>query len=311
MKRRSFLKTGLLTGAAAIAGGTGLLKAETVSDGMPAYKPVPDEWNDTEISVAWIGHSTVYINFYGYKIITDPVLYAKVGIYMLGYIYGPSRLTAPALTIDEMPRPDLILLSHAHMDHTDYKTLKEFTRRYPGQIDAITAFNTADVTSALQWKSLREMDWGEEIRTDALRIMALEVRHFGWRYPWERDRSRGFMDNGRSYNAYILERNGRKILFGGDTAMTDLFKKSGEKADIAIMPIGAYNPWLRNHCTPEEALEMANHVEAKVFIPIHCNTLKQGMEPFHEPLTRLRNAHQTYNISLGLDNVGQTFIDRA
>lgn len=311
MRRRSFIKNGLLTGVAAAAGGTALLRAEGNREIYPAFKPEPFNWSDEEISVAWIGHSTVYINFYGYRIITDPVLFAKVGIYMLGYIYGPSRLTAPALTIEEIPKPDLILLSHAHMDHTDYKTLKEFTAMYPGEIDCITAYNTADVTSSLEWKSQKEMDWGQELVTEHLRIKALEVRHFGWRYPWERDRSRGFMDNGRSYNAYILERNGKKILFGGDTAMTDLFKKSGESADIAIMPVGAYNPWLRNHCTPEEALQMAKDLNAEIFIPIHCNTLKQGMEPFHEPLTRLRKAHNDFGIKLGLDNIGQTYIEKA
>ncbi|WP_348260081.1 MBL fold metallo-hydrolase, partial [Salmonella enterica] len=89
--------------------------------------------------------------------------------------------------------------------------------------------------------------------------------------------SRGYIKDGRSFNAYIVDYGGSKILFGGDTAMTDKFNAAkNENIDIAIMPIGAYNPWRRNHCNPEEALLMANDIGAKYFIPIHTKTFKQG-----------------------------------
>ncbi|MCS7054260.1 MAG: MBL fold metallo-hydrolase, partial [Ignavibacterium sp.] len=136
-----------------------------------------------------------------------------------------------------------------------------------------------------------------------------EVKHFGWRYPWERDRSKGYFKNGRSYNAYLIERLGRKIFFGGDTAMTDLFKPlKNENIDIAIMPIGAYKPWRRNHCDPEEALIMAdNHIQAKYFIPIHTKTFRQGTEPIEEPLNWLQNSIKNYKINLAIKDLGETF----
>ena len=110
------------------------------------------------------------------------------------------------------------------------------------KINCITAFNTSDVISDLKWKSLKEIDWNEENTLNDVKLSAIEVKHFGWRYPFERDRSRGYFKNGRSYNAYLIEKNGKKVLFGGDTAMTNKFIPfSG--IDIAIMPIGAYNPW--------------------------------------------------------------------
>jgi len=284
-----------------------LMKKFETSAAQPLSKPQPGLWKDNEINIAWLGHSTILLNFYGKLILTDPVLLERIGVYFLGLTYGPSRFTAPALTVDEIPKPDLLLLSHAHMDHMDYLTLKQISERFPNQIDCLTAFNTSDVIEDLEWKSLKEVDWTESIEIKGIKIKALETRHFGWRFPWERDRSKGFMQNGRSYNAYILERNGMKILFGGDTAMTDKFKKTNESVDIAIMPIGAYNPWRFNHCTPEEALQMAKEVSAKVFIPIHTNTFKQGIEPNEEPLTRLTDGYKNYGMTLGLKQIGETF----
>jgi L-ascorbate metabolism protein UlaG (beta-lactamase superfamily) len=269
--------------------------------------PDPSKWNNNEINISWIGHSTVLINFFGIIIVTDPVLYEKIGLNIFGFTVGQSRYSEPALGIDKFPCPDIILLSHAHFDHMDYKTLSGFTDLFPGKIHCITAFNTSDVVSDLNWKSLREVDWDEECFLDDVRITAIEVKHFGWRYPFERDRSRGYFKNGRSFNAYLIEKNGKKVLFGGDTAMTNKFIPFGG-VDIAILPIGAYNPWRTNHCNPEEALKMASiELNAKVFIPIHCGTFRQGLEPVDEPLKWLNNSVKNYKIDLGLKKIGETF----
>ncbi|HMN17014.1 MAG TPA: MBL fold metallo-hydrolase [Ignavibacteriaceae bacterium] len=273
------------------------------------HKPDPSSWKSDEINIAWIGHSTVLINFFGTIILTDPVFFERIGVSVFGMTFGPSRFTHPALTIDEIPKPDIILLSHAHMDHMDYESLDTITNKYSDQIDCITAYNTADVVAELKWKSLREIDWDEEIELQGIKFKANEVKHFGWRYPWEKDRSNGYMQDGRSYNAVIIEKNGKKILFGGDTAYHELFKPlKDENIDIAIMPIGAYNPWKKNHCNPEEALIMADeHIGAKYFIPIHTKTFKQGMEPVDEPLTWLNESISRYKINLALDDIGKTF----
>lgn len=276
---------------------------------LPNFKPDPTKWKENEINIAWIGHSTIIMNFYGTIILTDPVLFERIGVSIFGMTFGPSRFTHPALTVDEIPKPDIILLSHAHMDHMDFETLSKIVSYYPNEIDCITAYNTADVISELEWKSLQEIDWSEQIDLQGIKFKALEVKHFGWRYPWEKDRSKGYMIDGRSFNAIILEKNGWKILFGGDTAYHDLFKSlKDENIEIAIMPIGAYNPWKKNHCNPEEALIMATeHIGAKYFIPIHTKTFKQGSEPIDEPLTWLNNSILNYDIQLGLDDIGKTF----
>ena len=269
--------------------------------------PDPSQWKNDEINISWIGHSTVLMNFFGTIIVTDPVLFEKIGIDFLGFTIGQSRYTEPALDINKFPCPDFILLSHAHFDHMDSKTLTTFSDLYPGKINCITAYNTSDVIADLNWKSLKVMDWNDEYILNDVKFSAIEVKHFGWRYPFERDRSRGYFKNGRSYNAYLIEKNGKKILFGGDTAMTDKFIPYCG-IDIAIMPIGAYNPWKYNHCNPEEALKMAAYdLKAKVFIPIHCGTFRQGLEPVNEPLKWLGNSVKNYDINLGLGKMGETY----
>ena len=309
MKRKEFIKKSLLAASATLL--TPLFinsdsKANTTV--KLNYKPEPLQWKDNELTLAWIGHSTVLINFFGKWILTDPVLFERVGVSFFGGVIGPARITPPALQIDEFPKPDIILLSHAHMDHMDFSTLKAFTKKYPNQIDVITAYLTKDVIDELPWKSLNVMDWNDELVLQDIRFRANETKHFGWRYPWEKDRSRGYMKDGRSFNAYLIERNGKKILFGGDTAMTDKFSLlKQENIDVAIMPIGAYNPWKRNHCDPEEALQMVSEINAKYFIPIHTKTFKQGVEPFNEPIDWMKRAASNYNLQIGLEEIGQTF----
>ncbi|NLT50863.1 MAG: Zn-dependent hydrolase [Ignavibacteria bacterium] len=307
--RRKFLKySTLLSGTFLIPGNP--FSKNLFSAPLPALKyiPSPADWKNDNITLSWLGHSTVLINFYGKWILTDPVISKKIGIRFLWDTIGPSRMTPAALKIEEIPKPDLILLSHAHMDHTDVPTLEYFGEKYPGEIDVVTAYLTKDVIQDIEWKSVSVLDWNDETSIDGISIKAIEVKHFGWRYPWEKDRSRGYMKDGRSYNAYHIRMNGKSIVFGGDTAMTDkLDVLKNENIDIAIMPIGAYNPWKWNHCNPEEALVMAARMNAKYFIPIHTKTFSQSSEPFNEPIDWMNKSAVNYNLKIGLDNIGQTF----
>lgn len=309
MKRKVFLKKASLSVAATLLSPL-FFNSETKADPVIKlnYKPEPTTWRNDQLTLSWIGHSTVLINFFGKWIITDPVLFERVGVYFFGGSIGPAQLTPPALNVFEFPKPDIILLSHAHMDHMDYPTLRFFAKKYPDQIDVIVAYLTKDIIDDLPWRSIHVMDWNDELNLQGIRFRANEVKHFGWRYPWEKDRSRGYMKDGRSFNSYVIDYNGKKVLFGGDTAKCDKFQKlKNENVDIAIMPIGAYNPWKWNHANPEEALQMASEIGVKYFIPIHTKTFKQSSEPFNEAIDRMKKSASSYNVNIGLDEIGQTF----
>ena len=273
----------------------------------PKLKPEPHTWSDKTLTVAWIGHSTVLINFYGTRIITDPVFSGRIGLNLLGLTsIGPKRLVEPALTPEELPSIDLILLSHAHMDHLDLPSLGQFGREIP----VVISKNNADVLDGLARKEVHELDWGETINVAGMEIEAVRVKHFGWRMPWEEDRSRGNW-YGRSYNAYLLKKNGKYIFFAGDTALQDYFREIGDRGiavELAMMPIGAYDPWIHNHCNPEQAVQMADQIRAKAILPMHWGTFIQSDEPTDEPIKRFKKALAATPERIALESHGQTWV---
>lgn len=267
----------------------------------PFTKPSPLKWNDGRLTAAWIGHATVLVNFFGIKILTDPVLFPRIGIRLPGITIGPKRLTAPALQFHQLPRIDLILLSHAHFDHFDLRTLHCFDER----TSVITAPSTADL---LRWTRLRdvtELRWGEQrtvnFNAGTLRISAVQVKHWG---------ARKQRDDYRGYNGYLIEANERRILFSGDTAMTNTFSQVRENGEInlAIMSIGAYNPWIQSHCTPEQAVTMANAAGARFIMPVHHQTFRLSFEPFREPIERFQAALKQTPERIALREIGETFV---
>ncbi len=257
---------------------------QTLDEPEPApARPDPASWSDNAVTMAWLGHATVLINFYGVWIATDPALLPRVGLSLGPMTFGPKRLVAAGLRPEELPPLDLILISHAHMDHLDLPTL----RRLGGGARVVTARATRDLFATTRFRDVTELGWGGEtlVRTrhGGVWVAAFEVSHWGAR--WRGDTHRG-------YNGYVLEREGRRIVFGGDTAKTGAFRalRRYGRIEAAIMPIGAYDPWIRSHCTPEEAVAMANDAGAERVLPVHHRTFRLSDEPMDEPLERLRAA---------------------
>jgi L-ascorbate metabolism protein UlaG (beta-lactamase superfamily) len=272
---------------------------------VPTEKPDPTRWDGSTITAAWIGQSTILLNFFGTWIITDPVLSERIGLDLRLFTIGPRRLVLPALTQDELPPIDIILVSHGHMDHMDTPTIRQFKRSTP----IVIAKNTLDIIEDMGFQEVYELDWGQHCLIGDVRIEALEVKHFGWRFPWEEDRSRG-NPNGRSYNAYLISKNGRHVVFGGDTGYQEYFRNLRERnitIDLAMMPIGAYDPWIRNHANPEQALEMADHMSARYMLPMHWSTFIQSDEPTSEPMERLRTAAAVRPERIALQEIGETW----
>jgi L-ascorbate metabolism protein UlaG (beta-lactamase superfamily) len=117
-------------------------------------------------------------------------------------------------------------------------------------------------------------------------------------------------DTYRGYNGYVLERNNRRIVFGGDTALSDSFAElrvSGP-IDLAIMPIGAYNPWIHSHCTPEQAVHMANEAGAHFVMPVHHQTFRLSSEEFRKPIERFQAALHETPERIALREIGETFV---
>lgn len=307
LSRRRFVQGSLAAGLTTAMGGLPLSMIDAHAS-APSFQPVVDGWSDSGYHLAWIGHSTVLMRLAGVTVLTDPILFDRVGIHLFGATIGPRRLLDPALSPSAIPKPDIILLSHAHMDHMDMASLMFLAERDPGTIDVITAKNTMDVIEHLPWASLQEIDWGERSDLHGIRFDALPVKHFGWRLPGEADRAKRHRD-GRSFNAYLIRVGGRRFVFGGDTAYTESFREVAAIGgiDVAMMPIGAYDPWRAVHCTPEEAIAMADMMGTATILPMHTMTFKQGRESFQEPIRRFHTALARSEAVAGYYHIGQTF----
>src|SRR5919108_1042902 len=169
LNRRAFVATSAAAGVGATAWattssswGARFLRerfAEWGKDVPPApHKPAPRSWADNAVTLAWLGHATVLINFYGVRLITDPVLFSRIGVDIgIGSI-GPLRLVQCALDPEELPEIDLVLVSHAHFDHLDTPSLGAV----PGEPAVVMASATSDLLPSHDYSSVRELRWNED-----------------------------------------------------------------------------------------------------------------------------------------------------
>lgn len=259
------------------------------------HHPEPLSWSDDALTVAWLGHATVLINFYGTWLLTDPALRPHVGVTVAGMTFGPRRLVQPALSIKELPPLDAVLISHAHMDHCDLGTLK----RLPRRTHAVVQRNNQDLVRRFQHRSA--LAWGEAVEVGGVRIESIEVNHWG---------ARKLTDSHRGYGGFLLSKNGRALVFGGDTAYTKAFAqlRSRVKVDLAMLPIGAYNPYVYAHANPEQSWAMRREMGATYILPMHHQTFRLSREPVTEPIERLHAAAGDDAWRIALGQVGETWV---
>ncbi len=257
-------------------------------------RPSPSDWPDDRLTVAWLGHATVLLNFHGTWMLTDPALEHRIGIGCGFAKLGPRRLVRPALRPNEIPRTDVLLLSHAHMDHTDLGTLRALSR------DAHAIVQRGNRDLVRRFRRVDELGWGEHTEAAGVRVESFEVRHWG---------ARMLTDRHRGYGGYLLERAGRTILFAGDTAYTEKLARFRDRGplDLAILPIGAYDPWIANHASPEEAWRMFRSTGAEYVLPIHHSTFRLSREPVDEPLRRFVAAAGSERWRIVCGEVGATW----
>jgi len=233
------------------------------------YTPHPKRWADTGLHAAWLGHSTVLLKMDGFTILTDPILGARCGIRMGPVTVGLRRLVAPAVSRAQLPHIDLILLSHAHFDHFDLATLRSLERAGTA---VITAKYTSDLLRVQRYQCVREVGWDERVRVGPLSILGIRVKHWGARMR---------SDVHRGYNGYLIETGRHRVVQA---------VRAAKPVNLAIMPIGAYDPWIYVHCNPEEAWRMGADCGAEHVMPVHHQTFRLSREPNLEPVERFLTA---------------------
>ena len=236
--------------------------------------------------IAWIGHATFIIKLGETTIITDPVFSKNAG----PLIFGPKRFVKPALSLREIPKIDLFLLTHNHYDHQDMMTIRRFPYK---NSKVLLPLKLGKYFTRNGYKNVNEMDWYDEIQVnEKLKVTFLPAVH------WSK---RSLTDTNKSlWGNFLIEYEGKKILFACDTGVGNIYKDLGDKygpIDISFINIGAYNfyPMMPNkdkstfHTNPEEALSIGRDLKSKKVIGMHWGTFVLSLEPIMEPLTRFKN----------------------
>ncbi len=260
-------------------------------------RPAPATWSSEDLTIAWVGHATVLIDFAGTRILTDPAFFARIGVQIGGMTVGPTRVVQAALAPEDLPPLDAVLVTHAHMDSLDRPSL----RRVAHTPLLVVPKQDRDLVDDLGFARVVELGWGERIETGGVTIEAIPVNHWGKRWPW---------GSWRGYNGYLLTKGGRRVLFASDTAYTEAFGAldRAPRIDVAIFGIGAYDPWIMNHADPEQAWRMFRALDACYLLPVHFDTFRLGKEPLGAAMTRLLAAAGPDADRIAIRRVGDTFV---
>lgn len=254
----------------------------------PAHVPVvqrqvvphdPAAW----VTVTFIGHSTFLIQTGQHTIITDPVFVQRAS--PLQFI-GPKRVRIPGVRLEDLPPVDIILLSHNHYDHCDLASLRYLARR-DGPL-LVTPLGNRRMGTAAGLQRIIELDWWEQTAESPLPITITPAQHFSARTPFDRNRA--------LWGSFLLDINGRRFFFGGDSGYGPHFRMIRERlgrVDLALLPIGAYEPrWFMRdiHMNPEEAVQAHLDLESQRSIGMHFGTFQLTTEGIDAPLRAL--AHE-------------------
>jgi L-ascorbate metabolism protein UlaG (beta-lactamase superfamily) len=254
----------------------------------------PSRWPDDRLTVANLGHATILMNFFGVRMISDPSLFKRVGLTLGPFLtVGPQRLAPAPLKPSQLQQLDVILVTHAHMDHLDIRSLEAL----PKSAVVVACSGCATLIKPLGYSDIRELKWGERTRIKGLTVTAMGANHWGKRWPpWGHD---------YGFNSYVLEKSAHRMLLACDSAFTDMFAPLHHNPpDVAAFSVGAYDPWIWNHADPEQVWTMFLQTGARYLVPIHWGTFRLSKEPMDEPLRRLITAAGSESYRVVLRQIG-------
>lgn len=219
-----------------------------------------------DLAATFVGHATVLLQWKGLNILTDPNFAPRVIV--------PKRLVEPGIPIHKLPPLDLVVVSHAHLDHL----VKPSLRQLPKDVPVVVPTGLAELITPLGFRRVYELNWWQDFEGDGFKVIHVPANHWGRRTPHDRD---------RGYGGFVIERHGHHVYFAGDTAYFKGFLEIGRAfpIELALIPIGAYRPssFRLVHCNPEDALQAFEDMQGRYMVPIHWGTFRLSDEPIDEP----------------------------
>lgn len=232
------------------------------------------------LKITYIGHATLLIEIGGKRILTDPNFDTKLGRFL-------PRVSAPGIGLANLPKIDLILLTHAHADHLSFDSL-----RMIGDVPLYAPPPVARWIRQRGFSNAFELEVGEELAAGDVRVKVARALHTGNRYGIDRWR--------QQTNMYLIDTNYESVFFAGDTALSESSTHLVERTlaaerrrlDVALLPIGYAPRWRpgfrKGHLTSLDALTLFERLEARYFIPYHWGTFRHITSTPYSAIDELR-----------------------
>ncbi|UYQ94588.1 MBL fold metallo-hydrolase [Chitinophaga horti] len=264
---------------------------------LPTVKRDLNNPQPGETELTWFGHSSYLIQHEGLNILVDPVFSGHASPFPVA---GKAFAGADAYTVADMPPIDLLIITHDHYDHMDYATI---TALQPKVKLICTSLGIA--AHLRHWgipeKKVLEFDWWETQQAHpAIALTAVPARHFS---------GRSLRRNGTLWSAFVLELTGKRIFLGGDSGYGRHFAEIGRRFgpfDLALLECGQYNErWPMIHMMPEENVQAAIDLQAKVLMPVHWGKFALALHTWDEPINRLVTSAKERDMAIVTPKIGE------
>jgi len=255
----------------------------------PKHIPKPVSWKTNQVTFSWLGHSTVLLNLYGTTILTDPVILKRMGPPEIWENFlGVRRITKMPLKIEDLPKIDIILISHLHFDHLCRPSLKKLYSLQNKDTYLVVPVNFRKVVKETGFTNIIELDWQGHGNKNSISIKNVQIKAF----KVEHYANINYSDRKgiKSVNGYMISSGGIRIAFLGDSAYmryrtedgvrlsqpeeVDWQKQmnpEGTDIDLCIIPIGDSH-YKINHMGPDDAVKLFGKIRGRKLLPIHYNT---------------------------------------
>ncbi len=241
----------------------------------PPVKEGSDFVSSAEDMVVWLGHASFFIRLNGITFLTDPV-FDNIPLVKrrVGMPCPPESITGV----------DFLLLSHAHMDHLDKKSIDIVCKNNP-KVKALIPLKVGSVLRGINPQlPYQEAGWYQkyDLTPAGVELYYLPASHWNRRSPFDM--------NKMLWGSFLLKTETQTIYFAGDTGFNSHFEEIEAlfgPMDVCLMPVGAYKPAFmmqKDHMNPNEAVRAYNLLRGGTFIPMHYGTFDLSDEPAGEPV---------------------------
>ena len=261
-------------------------------------------------AVTWIGHATVLAQMGGMNVVTDPMFSQRASPFTWA---GPQRLQPPGLSLAQLPRIDVVLVSHNHYDHLDEASVRALNGQVGGPPLFVVPLGLKAWLAGIGIEDAVELDWWQSHRAGPLEIVLTPVQHWSGRHLTDRMQT--------LWGGFAVLAPDLHLFFAGDTGYSKDFSDIRERLaprqrdrgfDIALIPVGAYEPrWFMapQHVNPEEAVRMHLDLGAKRTLGVHWGTFELSDESLDAPpraLARARHALGVPDSAFFVMAIGET-----